>query len=1028
MRVIILAWVVLALLLSGGIAFATEKGSVSVIVFKDGSPQSGAEVIVDGERRLRTDADGWAKGRLSPGNHQIEVIPRGGDSSALGYAHKTVLVAPGKDTQITVSLVTGGEAGVAVDTPENATAGAVPVATSDADGGKGTLQLRVRADGSGEPVKGARVFVKGTALEGITDAQGRVELQVPAGAPLSLSVVHADFSAQTLADVQVAVNEAASREVDLTPASMELEEFVVLAPNVEGSIASVIQEQRNTDSVAEVLGAEQFSKQGDSSAASALKRATGLTLVGGRYVFVRGLGDRYSNSRLNEMALPSPNPTQRVVPLDMFPTGVIGSIKVQKTWSAELPANFGGGNIDIRTKDTPDEFFANVSISGTYRDGSTFSDTKSADGGGIDFLGIDDSRGLSSATKDKVDIEHDVQNSDLDVAGDLTKLPSGIQKSSAIPGFKVAGNIGDSVDLRDGKTLGYFASYAYSQDYDSQKLDTRKVSFNGQGEAGVIPEFQKSDIYKHTYSHGGLAGLTLDLNDDHKFRFTNLYINIADDAAAEKNSRNDGDNKSFTTSWFQRDLLISQLEGQHHLASLGDLKVNWSLEAGQANADEPLTKSYSYLKSDEVDYFVLKNSKINYQNNEVHDSLTQWRLDLSYPFSWLSDEESTIALGLSGLSRERDARSRRFALFFDRSGQFQPGELDTAIDSFTLDDFSKINLSSRPTESYTAQHDINALYLSANLKPREYLEIGLGVRSEDSTQDVTSDERGAETNVLVSDSTLPAANITYKLNDSMQLRAGYAETITRPDFREFAKTRFQDPITADIIFGNPFLTYTKLKHFDLRYEWYFNDTDNVTFGVFGKTINNPIETVVFYTDVNPLFTYVNARDADLKGVELSLRKELGFLSGRLQNVTLSGNFAQINSTINIYDDLTGHIDDSLKSVVGELTSKSRPMQGQSPQVLNLQLGYDDKTLDMALLYNVIGRRIVNLGTEGFPDMYEEPFNHLDLVGHYKLADNLKIGMSFKNILDEEVSWKQGDVFVRKYKKGRSIGIKASYRF
>ncbi|MGV6817341.1 MAG: TonB-dependent receptor domain-containing protein [Thiotrichales bacterium] len=1027
MRVLI-KWLGIAVLLAfSHLAVAQEAGTITVFVLKDGRPAENTEVLIDGDLKLVTDSDGWARESLAPGKHRLEVLARDEQGVNLAYFKKPFTIATGLDTQVVVNY-SQNDIVKSVDVEEPVAAAVVTPKQDIATKGSAELVIAVVSSEEKAPIKGARVFLKGTDIDGVTGEDGTFKVVVPADTRVSLSVVHSDYSAQTLNDLVVPKGESLARTVELTPASMELEEFVVLAPNVEGSIATVIEEKRTTSSVAEVLGSEQFSKQGDSSAAGALKRATGLTLVGGKYIFVRGLGERYSNSRLNEMALPSPNPTQRVVPLDMFPTSVVGSIKVQKTWSAELPANFGGGNIDIRTKDTPDEFFANIGLSLKYTDSTTFKDMKTTASGGLDFLGYDDLRGLSSTTKDKVDIDQNVGNFDEDVVTDLLKVPSSVSTTKAMPGFKLSGAIGDSFDVGGEKTLGYFASYAYSQDWNSRTLFTCKATFGSTGEQLAVSKFFESDGYTRNYSHGGLLGLTFDLNEEHKYRLTNFYINIADDSVSEKNGRSDGDTTSFTTSWFERSLLINQLSGVDTFNMLGGLKVDWALEQGTANADEPLTKTYTYKKADEVDFYVLNNGKINYQNNEVHDDLKQFKADFTYPFTFLSNEESKLMFGLTGMTKDRDARSRRFALFFNDNGRFNGNELDAAIDNFTFKDYAKVNLSSRPTESYTAKHEISAFYGNAVLNPLESLELSLGARVENSNQQVTSFEFGAVTNELISDKTLPSFNATYKINDDMQLRFGYAETVTRPDFREFASTRFQDPLTADIIFGNEFLTFSELKHTDLRYEWYLSDVDNITFGLFAKDIQNPIETVVFYTDVNPLFTYINAQDAQLHGAEFSWRKGLGFISETLEGFSFSGNFSYTDSTIHIYEDLTGHIEDSLKAVIGELTSKSRQMQGQSKEVLNLQLGYDSEKYNALLLYNVIGKRIINLGTEGFPDMFEEPFNQLDLVGSYKLNKRFKVGLSFKNILDDEVTWTQGGTVVRKYTKGRSIGVKASYKF
>ena len=260
------------------------------------------------------------------------------------------------------------------------------------------------------------------------------------------------------------------------------------------------------------------------------------------------------------------------------------------------------------------------------------------------------------------------------------------------------------------------------------------------------------------------------------------------------------------------------------------------------------------------------------------------------------------------------------------------------------------------------------------------------------------------------------------------MRLGYSQTVTRPDFREFSSTRYQDPTNADIVYGNEFLTYSQLEHIDLRYEWYMNKTDFVTLGLFSKDIENPIETVVFYTDVNPQFTYLNAESARLNGFEAAWHRELGSLDWRWRNWSVSGNYSYTESNIEVPETLDGRIADSLRTLVGELTSKDRPMQGQSPHVVNLRIGYETRRLKSSLVYNVIGKRIVSLGTEGTPDLYEEPFHQLDLIMQYEMPSGLQLGIKARNLIDDTVQWTQGGVDVRHYRKGRSLSLSASYAF
>ena len=268
----------------------------------------------------------------------------------------------------------------------------------------------------------------------------------------------------------------------------------------------------------------------------------------------------------------------------------------------------------------------------------------------------------------------------------------------------------------------------------------------------------------------------------------------------------------------------------------------------------------------------------------------------------------------------------------------------------------------------------------------------------------------------------------------MQIRAAYSSTISRPDFREFSPNRYLDPITENIVFGNPNLKATYITNYDLKYEWYFQSDEMVSVALFDKEFTDPIETVVKVNaaDGNTLEqTYRNAQSASSYGIELDYRKRFGFLGHGLDNLLFAANVALIQSKVTIQNDPNDPF-------VSGLTTKDRPMQGQSPYVVNLQLGYDDKDKgDSALfLFNQIGERIVVLGTDKNEDQYQQPFAKLDFVTQWKLNNyylkdsDFVYSLKFKaeNLLDSEQTVTQGDLTTLSTKPGRdfSLSLKIAY--
>ena len=733
-------------------ALAQEKlGTISVYVFKDGTPLSDIELSINNGPGFYTDTDGYALVQEAAGTHQLQVYIEDADQN-LAFYKTSLEVVEGFDSQVIIQLNSEQEL-ESLNVSE-------PVGQSPADSddsleagdrqvvaGTGTLLGRVVSAENNQVITDARVYVRGSREESVTDSDGQFLLALPIGQPITLSIVHANFSAETLEDLVINDGETLELTIRMNPSGVEMEEFIVLAPNLEGKVESITEEKRDASSVTEILGSEQFSKQGDSDAASALRRATGLTLLGGRFVYVRGLGDRYSTSELNGLLLPSPDPTKRVVPLDMFPTSVVGSIKVQKGWSADLPANFGGGSIDIRTREAPDSFFGNSSFSLKYSDGSTFGEIKGSGARGGDSYGYDSVRDLTPYTKNLFDVVQNVSPFDTRVHADLLKNPLGVRDITALPGVKFSGALGNSYDRNPWnaerrRRLSWYGAYSYSQDNSIRQLQTRKATFREGGELATLSVALPSEVNEQNYEHGGLLGATYEHGLKHKYSLNNFYINLADSAVVVANDRDDGELVEYRTTWFERSLLISQLLGEHQLDRIENLTLNWSLQRGSAGANEPLTPFLGFVRQDGEQEFDLVQNKVNFQNNELDDNLFQIDLGAEYRFQIFNENFSSLSAGLAIVRKDRDAQSRRFGLSFEGNPTFAETDLDDAIDTLDVDDVSKVNKSSGDNETYTASHDIDAAFLKLNLFPTLDLELEVGARLENSIQQVRSAATG----------------------------------------------------------------------------------------------------------------------------------------------------------------------------------------------------------------------------------------------------------------------------------------------
>ncbi|MEK6686702.1 MAG: carboxypeptidase regulatory-like domain-containing protein, partial [Pseudomonadota bacterium] len=482
-----------------------EKAEFSIHLFQNGLPIADAELSItseayektnpklifeaipstfswraDGDSSIKTNSNGSVAGKLPHGYYHMTIKTKDQEFAfdlPLRRAENAQILITFYDNQKKPLL--NIESSVA-----GTIAGSDATVEARRDQGEGTITLQVLSAETQKPVKDVQVFLSGLKEKLRTDEQGRVTATVPAGS-YSVSLLHSAYSSQTLDDVKIESAQSADLSFKLTPAGVELAEYVVLEPHLAGSIASVIEEQRASSAVATILGAEQFSRSGDGDAASALRRASGLTLVGGQFIFIRGLGERFSTTLVNGAAVPSPDATRRVVPLDLFPTNILESVIVQKTYSADRPAEFAGGTVELRTRGIPDAFFFNLNLQTGINDNTTFRDGLTYKGGGTDFTSYDDGAralpdSIADATKNGGTIQPaSVFNPNGSTPAQIEKLGedlSGVwdvNRRKRGPDTGLQASMGDSFSLGDFR-LGYIAAAGWKQEFRKQNEVNRE--------------------------------------------------------------------------------------------------------------------------------------------------------------------------------------------------------------------------------------------------------------------------------------------------------------------------------------------------------------------------------------------------------------------------------------------------------------------------------------------------------------------------------------------------------------------------
>jgi outer membrane receptor protein involved in Fe transport len=823
-------------------------------------------------------------------------------------------------------------------------------------------------------------------------------------------------------------------------------------------VGALIEIRREGRGVAEVLGSEQMSRSGDGDAAGNLRRVTGLTLVGGKYVYVRGLGERYSSILLNDAALSSPEPSRRVVPLDLFPTSVLETLIIEKAYTSDLPGEFGGGAIRIGTKPIPNQFFARMQV-GANTSGAATS-VLSYQGGATDHLGIDDgARALPAnvreATADGRRLKEVnplfPQGFTPEQLQDFGRSFSRVWSTREVaedPQPSMNAAIGQVWKLGDAAKMGGQISMLYGRDLEAVEKESSKYSLGVGGKLvrDVLSRRLESES-EVRWAATGDWGLQWDQTSvsgaisQHRLSMTNIWLKHTSNQASLGDETNaNGRFRSTSLSWVERELLIQQARGEHEWNSAAGFqtRIRYRGSRAQAGREAPDQRDSRYQWENEQFVFSTRADGNQRSFSELRDETLEWGgdLKLSQKTTWGAWASTW---GATEVRRDRESKLRRFHFRDVRPtgstlNLAQPLENVLSVDNISPNGFQILE-TTRETDNYQAGQEISALSTTVDLEIQKRWRLSAGARHEVSTQDVLTynlfdPENKPVRAGLETRDVLPSMTGTWEMIEGHQLRAAYAETISRPDFKELSMAPYIDEETGQEVKGNARLRNSVIRHYDLRYEFYPSTEESFSFAIFRKDFDRPIEQVMRAQGDETVRTYDNARRAENDGIELESRWRLRRWSETLRRFTVAGNLAIIRSQIEIEP-----------SAATVQTSNQRPLQGQSPWVVNLQLYYDHKTYGLAsgLLFNVVGPRIREASTGGLPDIYEQAQPQLDYVMSWKFHQPessstrrfdpaMQIQLRAKNLLDTETRLTQGDQVTLAYRRGRSFGLQLSAVF
>ncbi|PJZ69274.1 TonB-dependent receptor [Leptospira perolatii] len=961
--------------------------------------------------------------------------------------------------------------------------------------GAGKIRGKIVDGDSGDAVFGATIVVRSIKKFAKTDFDGNYDLELPAGTH-EVEFQMMGFSAQKKT---VTVSAGKSQVVNITFGIQKLETVDVKGRALNDAEAALLAIQKKGSTVSDGISKEAIKKSPDSSAGEVVRRVTGITLVGGKFVFVRGLGERYSNTELNDTLIPSTEPDKRVVALDIFPAGVLKNVRIIKTFAPELPGEFSGGLVKIETQEYPEEkqFSVTLGAGGNYNTtGKKFLSMNQGDA----FGGVNENQRIPSIVQS---VPESIPFQPGNIFGGLP--PKLTQASTASFNQKwtpdsgpasfdrnMSISFGDTYKIgTSGSRLGILVGSTYNRNYRfRQEASNRYFAgvyspLSNQGANLNFQQKQNADLYTEERNWGNNLNLAYEITKGQQIFLKTLYSQQGEATVRDAKGTDYIDNFNFaalTTTYTSSRILHNTIGGDHALNIIGDRphKLDWRVNYAEAVREQPNLQQQVWRRPDGAaanqNYTRLGNNPDGSRFfSESTDTVKTAKFDYEIPFDQWNGLKSTFKFGSYSMERSKDFRFREF-------GQ-KPNTVVPGIDQYPVPgevysnpyQFIKDNatFSERRSEAnaYDASQKLQAYYGQVEIPIQPKLKLLTGLRYEDSFQHVKTflmtdvnrltnvnygcdvkdefarislinnnicDPNNNGVGQLRTKDKLPSFNLNWEFKDNQIIRFAATQTLTRPDLRELSPFGFTPYFGANRVFGNSDLRRTFIHNYDLRYEYYLNSTDYVGVGAFFKQLSSPIEMVgqPIAGSISQRFTFLNANEATIRGVELDFRKDL------LERVRFEANLFLISSRVDVMPWETfvaaksGLLDPASRASAYSPTNISRPLQGQSPLVFNIKFDFkldEKKKHGIGVYYNYFGDRLYAVGANGLPDAYERAVGLTDIVYTYKRNDHLEFKASAQNIFDTRYRVYQKnpltgekDLF-QSYRTGVSFSFSATYK-
>jgi len=910
----------------------------------------------------------------------------------------------------------------------------------------GKVQGKIIASDTGEPISFADVLLipADTTMRkvgGLTNADGTFLLQAEAGRYI-LQVRALSYQSKRIEGVVLEAGGLLPFQTSLKSDAIQQEEIVVEAKARQNTESSMLVARKKATSVGDAVSAEQVRRSPDKDAGEVLRRVTGLSVSDGKYVFVRGLGERYSSTEVDGVRIASPEQNKRVVPLDLLPANLLENIVVQKTYTADRPGEFGGGDVQVKTKDFPGGRTWSFSVSQGQLEGTTFGDRRTYRSGNSDLFGFgSDSRGIPDEIRQAAggrplflsnDPTRGFNKATLAQLGKSFSNVWSTNNERTIPNGSYSVTYGDEFKLF-GRPLGLIESWSLSRSFS--KRDESQRFFSDLSDTLYDYAVQRD---KESVQLGGVSGLSYRITPSHSLHLRGLYTNAADDEVRTYEGPDHNRVESTTGEFLrhrgtrflyvQRNVLSGAIEGRHDFAKLFGAHLDWKLNRSRAKRLQPdrretvYDRNYYYDGNGELVGYWGLGSAGSREYGDLRDNGRGLTVGASVPYRLGGLGAGKVAFGYDRQSKERNNFYRRFNLLpngiadpsLSPDSLFSPSFFDgTQYSAYVLE--GTLNI-----DNYAAEQRVTATYLSIDVPVGSRVRGNFGVRQERGRQDVRTFDLFKPSEIVEEgklDNTdwLPSANLTVEVLKSLNVRLAASRTLARPDLNELSPSPSLEYVGGFRVAGNPELNRSRITNYDLRVEAFPSVGEVFAAGFFYKALDEPIEQVI-QGGAPPILVPRNSDKGHNIGVELEARSGLGRLWSGLQRFSVNTNASLIRSKV------------TLKPQLSELGTVEHPLQGQANYLFNAALSYSAPggKLDVSVLVGTTGKRLRTLGLLPLPDIYEQPSRNLDAALNWAPLSRTRVKLAAKNLFNPRIQELQAGKEVSGYRIGRSYSIALSY--